>query len=368
MAVLSPASARAVRLRNLLIDGSPLGSPLEVVTWFGAMQAQELASGLWSLGLRLPGSTERDLLDVLEQGTILRTWPMRGTIHLVPSVDAGWMTELMGRRMLATGARRREQLGLTLDDVDRATQALADALAGGHRLTRAEALAVVNAAGITTEGQRGYHVLWYAAQTGVTCIGPQVDGEQTFVLLDEWVRQPHRLDAREGAAELAHRYFRSHGPATVRDFAGWTGLGLGVVRTAIADNDGRLAPVLVGGVECWMPVDGADDAPARPGRTPAVLPGYDEFLLGYKDRELVLPSGRFDDIVPGGNGVFRPTVVVDGVVRGTWRRTAKPKAVQVTVELFESLPATRSAAVERAFAAYARYLDRPLNLTVSVGD
>lgn len=363
MTTLSHASARAVRLRSLLIEGSTLGSPLAVVEWFGAMQAQDLASGLWSLGLRLPGSTERDMLDALEEGSILRTWPMRGTIHLVPSADAGWMTELMGRRMLATGPRRREQLGLTLDDVESATRVLADALAGGRRLTRAEALAQINAAGITTEGQRGYHVLWFAAQTGVTCIGPQVDGEQTFVLLDEWAPKPRRLDAREGAAELAHRYFRSHGPATVKDFAGWTGLGLGASRAAIVDNDGRLAPVHVDGVECWISIDDVDDLPAKPERTPAVLPGFDEFLLGYKDRALVIPTGRFDDIVPGGNGIFRSTVVVDGVVRGTWTRSLTPAAAKVTVQEFDPLPVTRRKAVERSFGTYADFLRRRLQLT-----
>lgn len=363
MAALTASTARALRLRSLLLDGPTLGSPLAVVEWFGAMQAQDLASGLWSLGLRLPGSTERDMLDALEEGSILRTWPMRGTIHLVPSADAGWMTDLMGPKVLATGARRREQLGLSPADVERATRVLADALAGGRRLTRAEALAQINAAGISTEGQRGYHVLWFAAQTGVTCIGPQTDGEQTFVLLDEWAPKPRRLDGREGAAELAHRYFRSHGPATVKDFAGWTGLGLGTSRAAIADNDGRLTPVHVDGVECWISTDDADDLPVKPERTAAVLPGFDEFLLGYKDRALVIPPGRFDDIVPGGNGVFRSTVVVDGVVRGTWTRSLTPAAAKVTVHEFEPLPLTRRKAVERSFDSYAHFLGRGLQLT-----
>ena len=115
---------------------------------------------------------------------------MRGTIHLVPSADAHWMLDLMGGRMMATSHRRRESLGLTQEDTDRATAALADALSGGRRLTRSQALSTINDAGVTTEGQRGYHLLWYAALTGVTCIGPQVEGEQTFVLLDEWVAEP----------------------------------------------------------------------------------------------------------------------------------------------------------------------------------
>ncbi len=186
------------------------------------------------------------MLHALEEGRILRTWPMRGTIHLVPSTDAAWMLTLMAGRALSAAAGRWERLGLSRADAERATSAMVQALAGGRRLTRAEALAVINDAGISTEGQRGYHLLWYAAQTGVICIGPQADGAQTFVLLDEWAPTPRRLEGAEAAAELAFRYFRSHGPTTVQDFAGWTGLGLTVSRRAVADNDGRLTPAAHG--------------------------------------------------------------------------------------------------------------------------
>lgn len=366
MRELTPAQARALRLRSLLLTGHALRTADEVVTWFGAMQAQDLASALWSLGVRLPGSTEADMLDALADGHILRTWPMRGTIHLVPSQDAAWMIELMGGRMLATAQRRRESLGLTPTDTDRAAAALADALAGGRRLTRAEALAVINDAGITTVGQRGYHLLWYAAQLGITCIGPQVDGAQTFVLLADMAPRPRRLDARDAAAELAFRYFRSHGPTTIADFAGWTGLGLGVSRRAAADNDGRLWPARAGGQEVWMAIDPADGSdPGAPSRRPMVLPGFDEFMLGYKDRSLHVPPRRFDAIVPGGNGVFRATVVTGGIVRGTWGRSLTATTVKVTVEPFEAMTSAGRAGVDRAFGAYAAFLGRRLSLTVS---
>jgi hypothetical protein len=365
MTTFTAAQARAARLQSLLLADRTVAAAHDVVTWFGAMQAQDLASGLWSLGVRLPGSTEVEMLAALEDGAILRTWPMRGTIHLVPAEDAHWMIDLMGSKMLATGHRRRENLGLTLADVERATRALADALAGGRRLTRAQALATINEAGVSTEGQRGYHVLWYAAQSGVTCIGPQVDGEQTFVLLDEWAPRPRRLSAREGAAELAFRYFRSHGPASVQDFAGWTGLGLGISRTAIADNHGRLSSVTVDGVENWVSVELTDDPAARPAKTPVALPGFDEFLLGYKDRNLVIPPGRFDAVVPGGNGIFRATVVADGVVVGTWTRTLTASKVKITLQPFDPLSATRGNAVERALGTYAAYLGRTPVLTVT---
>jgi hypothetical protein len=362
MVTLTATQMRGGRLRSLLLADHPLTTAAEVVSWFGAMQAQDPASGLWSLGLRLPGASEQDMLTALEDGAILRTWPMRGTIHLVPSEDAGWMLDLMGGRAHATGLRRREQLGLTQEDADRAVGALAGALSGGRRLPRAKALAAINGSGITTEGQRGYHLLRYAAQTGVTCIGPQVDGEQTFVLLSDWVRSPRRLDPREAAAELAFRYFRSHGPATAADFAGWTGLPLGTVRQAIADNEGRLVPATVEGSTVWLTPETREDAGGH--RRTVALPGFDELLLGYKDRTLHVPSGRMDDIVPGGNGVFRATIVSDGVVQATWTRQLTPSRVKVTLQPFGTWSQTRRTAAERAVAAYAGYLGRTLSVTV----
>ena len=303
-------------MRSLLLVDHPLRSTTDVVTWFGAMQAQDIASVMWSVGLRLPGSTESDMLNALASGEILRTWPMRGTIHLVPSVDAHWMLDLMGSTMLATSHRRRENLGLTQDETDQATVALADALSGGRRLTRSQALSTINDVGITTEGQRGYHLLWYAALTGVTCIGPQVEGEQTFVLLDEWAANPRRLDTREAAAELAYRYFRSHGPAPVSDFAGWTGLGLRITRTALSDNAGRLTSVAVDGEEMWLSTELAGDPDAvRPRRRTVALPGFDEF-------------------------------------------------VKVTLQPFDPLTAARRAAVDHALGTYAQYLGRTPVITV----
>lgn len=361
----TPTQARSARLRSLLLGPHRWLTADEVVTWFGAMQAQDLASALWSLGLRLPGSAEKDMLTALEERQILRTWPMRGTIHLVPAEDAHWMLGLMGGTMMATSHRRRESLGLTQEDTDQATAALADALSGGRRLTRSQALSTINDAGVTTEGQRGYHLLWYAALTGVTCIGPQFEGEQTFVLLDEWVANPRRLEAREAAAELAYRYFRSHGPAPVSDFAGWSGLGLRITRTALSDNAGRLTSVTVDGEEMWLSTELTEDPDAvRPQRRTVALPGFDELILGFKDRRLHIPEGRFDDIVPGGNGVFRSTIVSDGIVHGTWTRSITAKQVKVTLQPFAPLTATRRAAVDRAFSAYAQYLERTPVVTV----
>ena len=144
------------------------------------------------------------------------------------------MLDLMGVRSLAGAARRREYLGLSAGVADRAVEVLGAALAGGGRMTRAECMTTLADAGVPVTGQLGYHLLWYASQCGVTCIGPNVGKEQTFVLLDEWAPDQVRLDREEALATIALRYFRSHGPTTRQDFAGWTGLTMADAKAGIA--------------------------------------------------------------------------------------------------------------------------------------
>ena len=359
MLTLTPALLRALRMRSLLLSGAAPATPVDIVTWFGAMQAQDVASGMWSLGVRLPDWTELDVRASLERAEILRTWPMRGTIHLVPSQDAVWMLELTGSRALTGSLGRRTELGLDLADAERATRALEDALGGGHRLTRAQALTAINDAGISTDGQRGYHLLWYAAQVGATCIGPQVGREQTFVLLRDWAPRQRSLGRDDALVELAFRYFRSHGPATVNDFAGWTGLTLNDARTGLAGNSGRLVPARLGSDTLWLSSDVADAPDGRAlSRRVLALPGFDEFMLGYKDRTGHLPHGGMERVVPGGNGVFRATLVAGGAVIGTWRRTLVGAKVRITVEPFSPLTDRARGSATRALTAYADYLGR----------
>ncbi|MEO3777441.1 winged helix DNA-binding domain-containing protein [Micromonospora sp. B11E3] len=358
---LTGAEALALRMTSLLLRPHPTARPegvAGVVEWFGAMQAQDAASGLWSLGARLPGWTQADVQEALERREALRTWPMRGTVHLVPSRDARWMLEVTGVRALAGAERRRAVLGLTEAEADRAADVLGAALAGGGRLTRAECVAALTAGGVDAAGQRAYHLLWYAAQRGVTCIAPHVGTEQTFALLDEWVPDPHRPDRDEALGILALRYFRSHGPTTRQDFAGWTGLTATDAKRGIAVAGDALATVSVDGVEAVL--DAALlDAPRTPLDDVLALPGFDEYLLGYKDRSLMVDPVHKQAIIPGGNGVFQPTVVRAGRVVGTWKRSVGKTRVKLSVRPLAALDASTRARAEDALTAYARFLGLP---------
>jgi hypothetical protein len=229
------------------------------------------------------------------------------------------------------------QLEIDAATLARTVSLLAEALQGGNRLTRPEVMALLDGAGIPTAGQRGYHLVWYAAQTGLICFGPIEGKQQTFVLLDEWVPQSRQLAGDAALIELATRYFTSHGPATVNDFAWWGGLTLTDARRGLAGARGALVSEVIDGREFWSADETHDRTTATPPSPLRLLPGFDEFLLGYKDRSDVLAPADAPFIVPGGNGIFKPTVVADGRVVGTWRKRATARTVHIEVTPFQPL-------------------------------
>jgi hypothetical protein len=374
---MDKSAALELRMRSLLLRGSP-GRVAAIVEWFGAMQAQDVNSGLWSLGARVPGAKIDDINAALERREAIRTWPMRGTVHWVPPADARWMLELMGVRSLAGSERRRQQIGLSAADADRAVELLGSALAGGKRLTRAECLRTLTEGGIAVGGQIGYHLLWYACQQGVAAIAPHVGKEQTFVLLDEWAPEPRRPDRDEALGIIALRYFRSHGPTTLKDFAGWTGLTMTDCRTGIAVAGKALAPVDVDGVEMLMAAEppavggAAADSVAVGGVASAAagsdgggwlaLPGFDEYLLGYKDRSMMATPAQLAAVIPGGNGVFQSTLVRGGRVMATWKRTIGRNGVTVTVQPLAKFTSRDRHNAEAALQPFADYLGLPVTV------
>lgn len=303
------------------LAGERAAAPLDAVRRLVAAQGQDQPGALTSVALRTAARSRAEVTGALDRGEVVRSWPMRGTLHLTAAEDLPWMLDLLGERALAGVAKRRAALGLGDDDVARACAAVAAALSGGRRLTRAELLAAIEAGGVAVTGQRGYHLLWFAAQTGHSCLGPTADGEQLFVSLAEWVPAPRRLDREEALAELAARFFAGHGPATVHDLARWSGLTVRDARAGLAAARPQLGSLTVEGTAHFLDPTVPDRLAAcrEEARGTFLLPGFDEFVLGYGDRSAVLDPAFATRIVPGGNGMFLPTVVVDGRVVGTWR-------------------------------------------------
>ncbi|MGN6272814.1 MAG: winged helix DNA-binding domain-containing protein [Protaetiibacter sp.] len=343
----------ALRLAAQGIAHPSLDDPVQVVRGMLALQGQDYLGALWSVGLRTPAATEADVEAAHASGAIVRSWPQRGTLHLVAAEDLGWMLSLTGERTVRSAAGRHRELGLDSADFARAAAIARERLGGGGRAERAELLAAFVAGGVSVEGQRGAHLLGNLAHTGLIVLC----GRTEYALLEEHAREPRRLEPDAAAEELAWRYFAGHGPATVRDLAWWSGLPLTLVREATARVRDRLEALEVDGVEYLM----------RPGLEPDgdgvhALPGFDEYLLGYTDRTAALAPEHADTIVPGGNGMFLPTMVVRGEVVGTWKRERGRRAVRVTRAPFSPLSGAAERGFAKALQRYGRFLESELEV------
>jgi hypothetical protein len=327
-------------------------SALDVARHVGALQAQDYQSGVWSLGVR-SGLTLAQVEEAVVRREVVRTWPMRGTIHFVPAEDARWMTRLLaGRPLGALGARYR-QLGITDVEIGTARRLFEENLT--EPMSRPAVIRLLAAHGIDPSDQRAYHLVGHHCMTGLLCQGPIEGRQPTFVLVDSWVTASRDPSREEAMAMVVERYVRSHGPVTEKDVAGWVAHPLGFAREALALLGNRLVREEVDGITWLTHVDAG--SAARPGSV-LLLPQWDEFLLGYKSRDVTLPPEHLHRVVPGRNLQFQPTVVVDGEVAGVWRRRQATTTTVLEVELFEPASAARWAAIETAAAAYGRFLGR----------
>lgn len=352
-----------LRFRRLAqaIDGPAEPDPAAVARRLLALQGQDFAAGCWALALRTTGAMLKDVLAALDAGQIIRSWPMRGTLHFVPPEDLRWMLSVTTDRMVASLGRRQQQLSLQAADFAHAADVATAALTGGRSLSRAELSERWEAAGIATTGQRGYHLIYFLAQTGLLCWGPVVrsgngNPTQALVLLDEWAPAPPALEPDEAVARFLLRYLAGHGPATVRDFVWWTKGTMAGAKTAMAVLGDALTTVEADGVEYLVTTELAERAvgsPATRTETDAVhlLPAFDEYLLGYQNRAPILDDEHAELIVPGNNGVFQPIIVAGGRIVGTWRR----EGTTVVPRPFVPLSAARQSRLEKAARAYTRY-------------
>jgi len=342
---MTPRDIALHRLGNQLIAPASHASPAEVVSHLGAMQAQDYLGSLWSIGLRSPGSTEADIESAIARREIVRTWPMRGTLHFVAPADARWMVETLAPRIISASATRQKQLELDEPTFARAAKLFTKALRGHQTLSRTAMMALLEKNGISPAGQRGYHILWRLAQECLICFGPRQGKEHTFVLFEEWLPQAKPQPREAALATLARRYFTSHGPATLADFAWWTGQKITEARAALESISADFASATLDEKTYWFHKSSTPTA-----SPPALLPGFDQYLLGYTDRSASLAPEYAPRIVPGGNGLFLPSMVKGGQIIGTWKRVIKKNAVTLTSEPFQPL----TPADQKAFAAQAR--------------
>jgi hypothetical protein len=347
---------RRQRLLNLQIASSHCRNAAEVVAHLGAMQAQDFAGALWAIGLRLGDARLTDVEQALAARTIVRTWPMRGTLHFVAASDVVWMLDLLAPRVIAASARRHRELDLDAVMFRKVEKVCVRQLEGGRQLTRAGLREALARAKLALEGPRLYHCIAQLAQQKVLCCGVPEGKQMTFTLLREWAPQAKPLEREAALSALALRYFSSHGPATIPDLMRWAGINTAEATLGIAGAKAKLTSEQSDGVRYLMGADGLKPTAATRGTF--LLPGFDEYMLGYKDRSAFLADAHASKIVPGGNGVFRPTLVCDGQVIGTWKALSTKREVRISVSAFEAFSTRQRASMLRAVAHYGRFLDR----------
>jgi hypothetical protein len=341
------------RLYNQRIGEEKFEQPSQVVAWFGAMQAQDYTSVKWAIGLRCCSATDVIIEQAIVNKTVVRTWLMRGTLQVVAASDVRWILALLSPRIIANSARRYHQLELDDATFAHSYEILTNGLQGGKQLTRSEIMLILEQAGISTSGQRGYHILRRAGLEGLVCFGPIQDKQETFVLLEEWAPHDKGMKRNEALAELAKRYFGSHGPATLQDFVWWSGLKVVDARTGLETAKTHLHQETIEGQTYWLPQN--NSIPKDPSPATYLLPAFDEYFLGYKARDAVLDA-KYDKQAVSSNGVFRPMIVIDGQVVGIWKRVFKKDSVIITPGPFNSLTTVENQALLIAANQYSAFL------------
>lgn len=320
-----------IRLANQHISGNKLNTVKELVTDMGAIQAQDFAMAKWAIGLRLKNATEQLVDEALDKGDILRTHLLRPTWHIVSAEDIRWMISLSGPRIKASMKSRNRQLELTRSVFEKCNNIIKKALNGSRHLTREELITQLSQAKIKTDMNRASHILMEAELDGIICSGKSKQNKLTYALLDERVTDSKSLTREESLAKLAHTYFGSRGPSTVKDFAWWSGLSVTDAKIAIGFASRELEHTDINEQTYWF----SNPIPRlKTKNTLYLLPTYDEYLISYADRSAILLSETHKAIISS-YGIFRALVIVNNLITGIWTRSTRNNKVILEMKFFE---------------------------------
>jgi hypothetical protein len=347
------------RLKSQHLAIKKLKTPASLVSYMGAMQAQDFNMVKWAIGARLPAVTEVQVEKSFNAGKMIRTHLMRPTWHLVTPGDVNWLLELTAPRIRSATKSRQKELEIDDKLVTRSHKLIERALEGNNHLTRNELMDILENAGIRARNQRSSHLMICAELDGIVCSGEIRNKEQTYALLRERVPEIKKIDREEALALLARKYFTSHGPASAADFAWWSGLPLRECRHSIELIRSGLLSEKQGETTYWF----ADShAPvSHSAESVHLLPAFDEYTIAYRDRSASLVMEHHKKAVSA-NGIFKPLIVIDGLVKGIWKRAIKGETVAIELTLFHPLNKKEMKGIERAAQGYGEFLGKKVIL------
>jgi hypothetical protein len=347
------------RLINQQLADTHFKTANEIVSCMGAMQAQDYAMAKWAIGVRLPGSTDTTIQAAIDKGEIIRTHLLRPTWHLVSADDIYWLLELTGPRLINSLKTPYRWFELDENVFKKSHAVMEKALRNNSHLTRDELLARLNAENINTEGLRSLHLLIHAELEGLICSGCYKDKSQTYALLHERVLETSKLTKDEALGKLAERYFSSHGPATIADFAWWANLKLADARHGLEMVKNNFIAIAIDKQTFWMSNDLA--AVDFSQNYTYILPAFDEFLISYADRTAAIVN-ELQNRAFTNNGIFKPVIIEKGQVIGTWKRTITKEKVIIEPAFFKPQSNAAINRITKAARSFGRFLDKKVEI------
>lgn len=348
-----------VRLISQQIAGTKLRSPKEIVGWMGAIQAQDFNMAKWAIGIRQNKAIEENIDAAINSGEIIRTHVLRPTWHFVSADDIYWMLELTAPRIKAFMKSSNKLLELTEKILTKSNLIIEKALSGSKHLTRKELVAEINKAKIATDNNRSGHILLNAEMEGIICSGAMKAKQTTYALLQERIIKPKPLIKEEALFKLGVKYFESHCPATFNDFTWWSGLSVGDAKKAMQLIKNNFIPEKINSEEYWFP--NAFSIPKKFKESVFLLPAFDEFLISYKDRTAAIVREHHGKAFSN-NGIFWPTIVVNGLVMGLWKREIKNDKVIIKTNFFNHKSKVSKYDFEKATEKFGSFLNHKIKL------
>lgn len=346
-----------IRLINQQISVPKFERVREIANWMGAIQAQDFAMSKWAVGIRLINSTDKVIETAFDSGEILRTHLLRPTLHLVSAENIRWLLNLTAPGIKARLKSRQKELDLSESLLKKCNRIIQDSLKRDNHLTREELVAIFAKAKVPLEDQRAYHILVNSELDGITCSGRIKGGKQTYALLDERVPKTKDLTKEYALKKIAGIYFSSRGPATLQDFKWWSGLSVTDAKIALEIAKPDLVSETIDSEIYWL--SNLITYPKNEKISVHLLPAFDEFLISYKDRTasapLIYQKKTFSD-----NGIFWPTIVINGQVSGLWKRTIKKDKVIFETKLFEPINKSIKNQIKKQSESFGLYLDKKL--------
>lgn len=343
----------ALRLHNQHLSGPPLESPEQVVNWLVAVQSQDFAGAKWALAQRLESFTDERIEEAFNDGRIVRTHLLRPTWHFITPADIRWLLTLTAPRVHIANAHMYRKMELDDATFARSEREMVKALEGGNALTRDEIRVVLERAGIPTRfEQRMVYLLMHAELEGIICSGPRLGKQFSYMLLEERVPSVSSWKPEDALVELTRRYLNSHGPATVQDYAKWSGLTLTDCRRGLEMVKDEFELEEIEGQVYYFP-----ETHPTPMVSPRVdlLSIYDEIVSGYKDHAPIGGLLYSPQLAEMGNALYY-ILLIDGQIAGSWRRTLKRKEVLVELNPFRPLTVEEKPAIYAAFQQYGAFL------------